>query len=324
MAEMAAEKPKTKGFHPIVDFREDWHSRKREKYPRAFPGDTYVADLHDAADSGKPWMKFFPFVIVLSVFADIGLLVDTFCTVFDKSFPPSGLTDIFVTVLAPIAFIAVYVSFGYSAGKKRQEWKAFGDPSSHFTSTLLLLVEFAVVGFLGLVRWFGEVYKSGGGSGASTVTLGFANSGSSGFGFGLGTSTASTNGFLSFWDSAMDAGFDAAMPAIALVVITMLGAAMSYYYSYGTYDAFAGEKTRIAESHMAEDTQLYERVYFEHAASIEKSRDYEARERELDREVVESVYKIRSLATKLNGIVDPADAHEFARVSAVVNKEMRG
>ncbi len=98
-----------------------------------------------------------------------------------------------------------------------------------------------------------------------------------------------------------------------------IGALLEMYYAYCTYDAYAGEKKRLAESHIAEDRLLYEKVYFDIVSSPEKNLEYERRERELDRKALECAFKVNKLSTQLNSIVDPADAYDFTSISRSIN-----
>lgn len=54
-----------------------------------------------------------------------------------------------------------------------------------------------------------------------------------------------------FVDKVSDLGVDVLFPAIALSLIMFIGALLEMYYAYCTYDAYAGEKKRLAESHIA-------------------------------------------------------------------------
>ena len=109
-----------------------------------------------------------------------------------------------------------------------------------------------------------------------------------------------SNGLSAFADKVADLGVDVLFPAIALSLIMFIGALLEMYYAYCTYDAYAGEKKRLAESHIAEDRLLYEKVYFDIVSSPEKNLEYERRERELDRKALECAFKVNKLSTQLN------------------------
>ena len=203
---------------------------------------------------------------------------------------------------------------GYLAGKKIIEFKSLRRKPALITAVIFTVFEIIVLVALFIIRCYGEVQRSGGmGGGGLTGSLSFGSAGT------LTLGKSSSNGLSAFFDKVSDLGVDVLFPAIALSLIMFIGALLEMYYAYCTYDAYAGEKKRLAESHIAEDRLLYEKVYFDIVSSPEKNLEYERRERELDRKALECAFKVNKLSTQLNSIVDPADAYDFTSISRSIN-----
>lgn len=181
------------------------------------------------------------------------------------------------------------------------------------TAVIFTVFEIIVLVALFIIRCYGEVQRSGG-MGDGGLGFSFGSTGT----LSLGKASPS-NGLSAFADKVADLGVDVLFPAIALSLIMFIGALLEMYYAYCTYDAYAGEKKRLAESHIAEDRLLYEKVYFDIVSSPEKNLEYERRERELDRKALECAFKVNKLSTQLNSIVDPADAYDFTSISRSIN-----
>lgn len=219
-----------------------------------------------------------------------------------------------ITYFVPIALLASYLCMGYLAGKKIIEFKSLRRKPALITAVILTVFEIIVLVALFIIRCYGEVQRSGGmGGGGLTSSLSFGSAGT------LTLGKSSSNGLSAFADKVADLGVDVLFPAIALSLIMFIGALLEMYYAYCTYDAYAGEKKRLAESHIAEDRLLYEKVYFDIVSSPEKNLEYERRERELDRKALECAFKVNKLSTQLNSIVDPADAYDFTSISRSIN-----
>lgn len=202
---------------------------------------------------------------------------------------------------------------GYLAGKKIIEFKSLRRKPALITAVIFTVFEIIVLVALFIIRCYGEVQRSGGmGDGGLGFSFGSAGT------LSLGKASPS-NGLSAFADKVADLGVDVLFPAIALSLIMFIGALLEMYYAYCTYDAYAGEKKRLAESHIAEDRLLYEKVYFDIVSSPEKNLEYERRERELDRKALECAFKVNKLSTQLNSIVDPADAYDFTSISRSIN-----
>ena len=219
-----------------------------------------------------------------------------------------------ITYFVPIALLASYLCMGYLAGKKIIEFKSLRRKPALITAVIFTVFEIIVLVALFIIRCYGEVQRNGGMGGS-----GLANSLSLGSAGTLSLGKSSSNGLSAFFDKVSDLGVDVLFPAIALSLIMFIGALLEMYYAYCTYDAYAGEKKRLAESHIAEDRLLYEKVYFDIVSSPEKNLEYERRERELDRKALECAFKVNKLSTQLNSIVDPADAYDFTSISRSIN-----
>lgn len=202
---------------------------------------------------------------------------------------------------------------GYLAGKKIIEFKSLRRKPALITAVIFTVFEIIVLVALFIIRCYGEVQRSGG-MGDGGLGFSFGNAGT----LSLGKASPS-NGLSAFADKVADLGVDVLFPAIALSLIMFIGALLEMYYAYCTYDAYAGEKKRLAESHIAEDRLLYEKNYFDIVSSPEKNLEYERRERELDRKALECAFKVNKLSTQLNSIVDPADAYDFTSISRSIN-----
>lgn len=219
-----------------------------------------------------------------------------------------------ITYFVPIALLASYLCMGYLAGKKIIEFKSLRRKPALITAVIFTVFEIIVLVALFIIRCYGEVQRSGGMSGGGlTSSLSFGSAGT------LTLGKSSSSGLSAFADKVADLGVDVLFPAIALSLIMFIGALLEMYYAYCTYDAYAGEKKRLAESHIAEDRLLYEKVYFDIVSSPEKNLEYERRERELDRKALECAFKVNKLSTQLNSIVDPADAYDFTSISRSIN-----
>lgn len=219
-----------------------------------------------------------------------------------------------ITYFVPIALLASYLCMGYLAGKKIIEFKSLRRKPALITAVIFTVFEIVVLVALFIIRCYGEVQRSGGmGGGGLTSSLSFGSAGT------LTLGKSSSNGLSAFFDKVSDLGVDVLFPAIALSLIMFIGALLEMYYAYCTYDAYAGEKKRLAESHIAEDRLLYEKVYFDIVSSPEKNLEYERRERELDRKALACAFKVNKLSTQLNSIVDPADAYDFTSISRSIN-----
>ena len=223
-------------------------------------------------------------------------------------------SGLWITYFVPIALLASYLCMGYLAGKKIIEFKSLRRKPALITAVIFTVFEIIVLVALFIIRCYGEVQCSGGmGGGGLTSSLSFGSAGT------LTLGKSSSNGLSAFFDKVSDLGVDVLFPAIALSLIMFIGALLEMYYAYCTYDAYAGEKKRLAESHIAEDRLLYEKVYFDIVSSPEKNLEYERRERELDRKALECAFKVNKLSTQLNSIVDPADAYDFTSISRSIN-----
>lgn len=319
----------------LLGFKERFGRNRGSRFPKAFPSDTYVADLYKASKTGKTWGAWLSLVIAISVVADFYLLQDSFALMLNTT----SATDLFVsdwdlglservesvcTVIVCAAFVVAYLTFGSVAGKKLAEYRAYHNRSALVAFIVLMVVELAALAFIALVRYESvlERVMEKAESGSFGNAAGFAASGGFGSERSGVTTTASDL-------AALDLSFnsEAFIQTVGLISVMLLGALAGMIHSYYTFDPFAGEKKRLAESHIAEDKRLYESVYAQYAADPAKNMEYEKKERALDRRAVDCAFRISELSAQLNGIVDPADAYDFCTVSRLIgdsdsNEEM--
>ena len=297
-----------------------WRSKRRAKrYPRAFEGDTYVADLAKAAKTESPYVGMLRLGIVVAILSDLYLMADTLNIALQDELTLRGI-PVFSGLLA-LALLVIYLLLGYLAGKRLHEARAFWKLTSLASGVFLLFAELAALAFIFFLRLYGEIQKNGGleDGGGLFGGAGFGGSGGLSLSFG---SSQSEFWFVELMKRANELGADAFIPAIAMSAIMVIGALISAFYAYLSYDPYAGEKKKLAEVYVAEDRQLYEKVFFESALLPGKGIEYERRERELDKKAVGSAFRINRIAAQLNGIVDPADAYDFCAVSQLLGKEM--
>lgn len=288
-------------------------------FPKAFEGDFYISDLHAASKARKPWVNFLVIGVVLSVVADWYLLQNTFNIALEDEMKLFGFLPLFSTFIA-ICLLFSYLTLGYLAGKNYRERRAFGKSSSLRAVLTFGFLDLIVLAFLFCFRLYGEVEKNGG-FGGTGLGLGFGGGGQEGT-FQLG-GDASYSGLSGLFSAASDlGGYDVWFPAIALSLVMIIGAVLEAVYAYLSNDPYSCEKKRLAEAYIAEDKQLYERVFFERAFSLEKSSKYERTEKDLDKRAVSSTFEINKLVAQLNGIVDPADAYDFCAIGRILDKEL--
>lgn len=295
--------------------------RKTNRFPKAYEGDTYVKDLNKSSKARAPWVSFFPLGVALACLADLYLLSDTMNMVIRDDlyiliFPV-------ISVFVALALFGVCAFFSYIVGRRIREYTAFEKRTALASSIFLLVINIGVLITLFLVRLDGEVKKSGGyGSGLQQLSFGGSSEGT----LSIGASSGGDGGILAFVgtiiEKATDMGPDVWINALVLSLIMLLAIILEAFYAYFSYDPFAGEKKKLAEAYAAEDRQLYERIFFERVSTPEKCKEYERRERELDKRVVTSAFKINRIATQLNGMVDPADAYDFCRISRLLDKDL--
>lgn len=318
-----------------------WFNARALHCPKAFPGDTYVADLKKATKTGKVWTRFLFLMVLLSVLADFYLLQDAFAWMLGEASMADMMArgdSLMSMILSPSVYVCavlvvLYLVFADIAGKKLAEFRAFRGRSSVFAFGLLVIVLLVVLGFIALVRFESIVDELGAaGVGQSMGSFGggdaFGSGGnasaSSAFGFGVSSQGAATGMLSDFW--ALDPGdqLDALTRTALITSVMMLGAFLEMLHSYYSFDPYAGEKLRLAEGCIAEDKRLYLSVYARYVMDVDKNAEYEAKEQELDKETVACAFRISELAAQLNGIVDPADAHDFCAVSRLLATERTG
>ena len=116
----------------------------------------------------------------------------------------------------------------------------------------------------------------------------------------------------SFFSYLADSEHVAGISKVFVMTLMMaLSAFLSCIYAYYSGDVISEAVYRRGKTMLPSDRALYDKVFFDQSSDIGKEREYEARERELDRRAIESAFKLGSIASQLNGMVDPADAYEF-------------
>ncbi len=258
----------------------------------AFPGDTYIADLTLAAKTKRSWVLPLIGIILLSAIADIGILAKIIAVNFDYD-----EADPMIWFLAAVIAFC-YIGIGLTAGNKAREACAFGRRTSWILFIVAFVAEVAVLFLIAWLRYRMQIESDD----LKLLANGAASSSFSG------------------GSEEVSASNDSASPkvlheTIFLAIIMFLGAFLSVVVAYYRTDAVTEEKARRAKAALPEDAALYSRVYFEIAANDKKDREYEAEECRLDERAVESAFRLSSLASQLNGILDPADAHDFRQMS---------
>lgn len=267
-----------------------WRERRRERrFPRAFPSDTYVEDLYAATKTKRPWVKGLLGVVALSVVVDIYLLQDSFALMLGNA----SLLDVigddgdkskwmeFAFVgLICVGFIVLYLKFSSMAGSKFAEFKVSRSKAAFASGALFFVLLVMVLALVGIVRFRSIAFDAG-----------------------------------SLYD--LD---EILLETIALLTVMGLGALMGMIHSYYSVDLYATEKKQLAEAHIPEDRLLYEKTYATYAVDPIVILEHETKERELDHRMVESAFRVCELAAQLNGIVDPADAHDFTQIGRLVRE----
>ena len=140
-----------------------WRERRREqRFPRAFPSDTYVADLDAAMKTKRPWVKGLLGVVVLSVAVDIYLLQDSFALmlgnasfldVFGADGDRSEWMGFAFVALICLGFIVLYLKFSSMAGSKFSEFKVSRSKAAFVSGALFFILLVIVLALVGIVRF---------------------------------------------------------------------------------------------------------------------------------------------------------------------------
>ena len=302
----------------------NWLPKRSQRYPKAYPSDTYIANLSRATKTRRSWTGLLQLIVVLSVLADFYLLndafawmlgtesfADAFSDILDRSITGDTIEALFPALIC-IALVLIYLTLCRAAGNRLAEFRALKRKSALSAFLVFAVLIISILGLISFVRYY------------SIWDLSQSNSSSnalSGLRFSSATDSSTSEGF-SFGGSNTEKGlgFDpnALIQTLGLVSVMLLGAFLEMLHAYCSIDPFAAEKRRIAEAHVAEDHMLYETVFARHAINPERILDYEKSERELDRKAINCSFRVSELATQLNGIVDPADAHDFCEVGRIV------
>ena len=256
---------------------------------QAYPGDTYLLDTHKAADEGKPWARWLIVAVIFGFFADLYFLHDTVDVAFDNA--SGSFLSVYSWVVAG-ALVLLYLFIGHIGGKKLRDYKVFRVGSS----LVAAIVAFA---FLAIALIALTVFRLSTELDASVLSV--------------------VRSFLSYLSEN-----DYVIPVSKVFVMTLvmlLSAFISALHAYYSGDAVSETVYRESVAALPSDTALYNKVFFEHSNNVEKEREYEEQERALDRRAVESAFKLASIASQLNGMVDPADAYEFIQAQRSITAD---
>lgn len=292
----------------------------RSKKYEAFPGDRYIANLEIAAKASKPWVRVLWVAVLISACADFYIVWDLLAQLLEWTDPSDVLAGLRYGVFdlegpfVVCALVASYIFLGRVVGKKAAEYKAFRAKSSFAIASIAFVFDCLMLVVVTILRFFSEIKK----------VLNLSADGANDEAFGeavLDALTAfSSGGIGGFFESLGPVAVIAVMNALSLALVMVLGAALSMIASYYGSDPVASEKLCDAKSSLHQDSQVYEKVYFQYAADPEKDRRYEEQEQRLDEEMIGAVLQLSSLASQLNGVLDPADAQEFRQASSIVSR----
>ena len=271
-----------------LSFRNPFNKREGQ----AFPGDTYLADMHEAARSGKPWARSLFLAVILGFLADLYFLHDTTNYAFNIA-DADALS--FLVWLVAGALVFLYLFIGHVFGKKLQDYIVFRDKLSLASAIVALLI--LVIALVALT-----IFRLSADANVPVITA-----------------------FRSFFVILGGEQYrDAVSAVFVMTLIMLLSAYVSALHAYYSGDAVSEAVYRKSVAALPADRAMYNRVFFEHTNDIERERQYEERERELDKRAVESAFALGSLASQLNGMVDPADAYEFMQAQRAIAAEYFG
>lgn len=276
----------------------------------AFPGDRYIANLKTAAKASRPWVRVLWVAVIVSAFADFYIMWDLLAQLTNCPGPDSTLSQIVGDPQGPFvtcALVASYILLGRVVGNKAAEYKAFRTTSSLAITLISLVFEALTLVAVTVLRFLGVMKHHLGNDFDENIMAAF--------------NAFSSDGISAAVDSLGKYAVTASIEALVFASVMALGAVLSMVASYYGSDPVSSEKYRSAKSHIHQDYQAYEKTYFQYAANPEKDRGYEEQEQRLDREMVTAVFELSSIASQLNGVMDPADAQEFRQVNSVVSRD---
>ena len=278
---------------------------------RAFPGDTYVADLKKAAKSSRSWVKWLWLGIFLSSVADLYIVWTLICFVTD-AYDPDYVIECFmsgkvptsllfskpeltvdgvlipgaISLLITVALVVSYLFVGHTIGKKAREFKEFRKVSSLLSTMLAAIAEAVVLILIVYFRYRAEMALP---DNAQAIAA--------------GDTLVIERAFLT---------------VVVLAITMLLGAFLSMLVAYYEGNCVTEMILRESKAHIYDDARVYRQAYYCYASDADKERGYDKAERAIDEEAIGVAFSLSSLASQLNGIVDPADANEFRSVSKMV------
>lgn len=264
----------------------------------AYPGDTYIRDLYDAANSGRPWVKYFYYVLILAFFADLYFLYLTVVFVVKDGTLPDFLADVFSLIIAA-TLVVLYLFVSITFGNKLKEFIAFRDRTSLVSTIIAFVVLILALYGLTIFRLALEISSTEGLESRSILHV--------------------ATGMLTILRNP--AYVDPASRVFVMTLVMLLSAFIGSIYAYYKGDAVTEKIYRVSLASLAEDKALYNKIFFKNSNNEELERQYEAAESQLDKKAVSIAFRLGSLASQLNGMVDPADAHEFLEAQKLISAE---
>ena len=249
--------------------------------------------MKDASKAGKAWINWiFVAAIFICFLADLYFLHDTVDVAFDNE--EGSFLSLYCWVIAG-GLVLLYILLGMLFGNKLKESIVFRSKWSAFATVIVGAVLIIALFLLTVFRLSAELEA----------------------------------GFFSVFNSfftylASNDYVDQISKVFVMTLMMSLSAFISALYAYYRNDVISGKIYTESKAMLASDIALYNKVYFEYSDCIDKERDYELKERELDKKAVDSAFKLGSIASQLNGIVDPADAYEFLEVQRMMKESYFG
>lgn len=262
------------------------HNTFKGRDDKAFPGDTYLTDLQRAAKVGEPWAKWLIVAVIFGFFADLYFLHDTVDIAFDNA--SGSFLSLYCWVVAA-TLVLLYLFIGHVAGKKLRNFKVFRIKSNLASGVVALTILVVSLFALTFFRLSTELDVS-----VMSVVRSFFS-------------------YLASGDYVIEVS-----KVFVMTLVMLLSAFVSALHAYYGGDAVSEAVYRESLASLPADRALYNKVFFERSNNVKKEREYEAQERELDKRAVESAFKLGSIASQLNGMVDPADAYEFLEAQRAI------
>ncbi|MDO5426686.1 MAG: hypothetical protein Q4F54_02805 [Coriobacteriia bacterium] len=194
----------------------------------------------------------------------------------------------------------LYLFVSIVFGKKLSEYMAFRDTSSLVSTIVALAILVLALASLTVFRLSSEISAMGDGQTKVSVLQIIA-------------------GFFSILASPKYV--DPVSKVFVMTLIMSLSAIIGAIYAYYGSDAVSGRIYRISLSELPKDRALYNKIFLKNSNNIETERNYDLQEWKIDKQAVDSAFKLGSIASQLNGMVDPADAHDFLEAQKLIGSD---